>query len=99
MIWHIGYDASGQVSHGAAERPDCHGAFVDLRNVFTRGAPDWKQGGSKAYMSEHGDIALKWADGRDSGAHVTVSPHKPTDPILQISGAAAVSMANAEARR
>jgi M6 family metalloprotease-like protein len=99
VIWHIGYDASGQVSHGPAERPDCHGAFVDLRNVFTRGAPDWKQGGSKAYTSEQGEIALKWADGRDSGVHVTVSPYKPSDPILQVDVTAPSTMAHAETRR
>jgi M6 family metalloprotease-like protein len=99
VIWHIGYDASGQVSHGPAERPDCHGAFVDLHNVYTRGAPDWRQGGSKAYTSEHGEIALKWADGRDSGVHVTVAPHKPTDPIIEISFTAVGAMLHAEAKR
>jgi M6 family metalloprotease-like protein len=99
VIWQIGYDASGQVSHGPADRPDCHGAFVDLHNVYSRGAPDWRQGGNKAYTSEHGEIVLKWADGRDSGVHVTVAPHKPTDPVLQISVTAAGAMLHAEAKR
>jgi M6 family metalloprotease-like protein len=99
IIWHIAYEPSGQPSHGPAERPDCHGAFVDLRNVYTRGAPDWQQGGSKAYTAEHGEITLKWANGSDSGVHVTVAPHKPTDPILEISVTAGGAMVHAEVRR
>jgi hypothetical protein len=53
--------------------------------MFVRGGPDWQQGVSRAYTSANGDIALKWMDGRDSGVRVRVAPHKPSDPIIDIS--------------
>ena len=53
--------------------------------MFSRGAPDWKQGGNKAYTSANGEIPLKWMDGKDSGVRVTVMPHKPSDPVIDVS--------------
>ena len=72
-------------THLSSERPDCKGAFVQVVSMFVRGAPDWQQGVSRAYTSANGDIALKWMDGRDSGVRVRVAPHKPSDPIIDIS--------------
>jgi M6 family metalloprotease-like protein len=84
VIWHIVND---HIGHAAvrSERPDCHGAFPSIPSVFARGAPDWKQGGNKAYTSANGEIPLKWMDGKDSGVRVTVMPHKPSDPVIDVS--------------
>jgi M6 family metalloprotease-like protein len=98
VIWHILYDAFGRPSRGPSERVDCHGVKVDLYNVYARGAPDWHQGGNKAYTADHGEIAFKWANGNDAGFHVTVASHRPGDQLLDISWATQASMVRAEAR-
>jgi M6 family metalloprotease-like protein len=85
VIWHVLHAAGGMPTHLTSERPDCKGAFVQVVSMFVRGAPDWQQGASRAYTSANGDIALKWMDGRDSGVRVRVAPHKPSDPVIDIS--------------
>jgi M6 family metalloprotease-like protein len=95
VIWHVVHDQAGHLAMLPSERPDCHGAFPNIRPVFTRAAPDWKLGGTNAYTSANGDIVLKWMGGRDSGMRVTVGPHKPTDPIIDVSWTAAATRAGA----
>jgi M6 family metalloprotease-like protein len=85
VVWHVAYGAGGMPTHLPSERPDCKGATVQVISTFVRGAPDWQQGVSKAYTSAHGDITLKWMDGNDSGVRMRVEPHKPADPVIDIS--------------
>jgi hypothetical protein len=85
VIWHAAYGANSSPTHLSSERKDCKGAFVQVISVFVRGAPDWLQGLSRAYTSANGGIALKWMNGADSGVRVRVAPHKPSDPVIEVS--------------
>jgi M6 family metalloprotease-like protein len=85
VIWHVAYGANNNPTRLTSERQNCKGAFVEVVAVFVRGAPDWQQGVSKAYTSAHGDVALKWMNGADSGVRLRVSPHKPSDAVIEVS--------------
>lgn len=91
VIWHIAYDRDRHVMDVTSERKNCHDEFVKVVSMFSRGAPDWKQGGSAAYTSAHGEIPLKWMNGQDSGVRVMVAPHKPADAFIEISWSAPVA--------
>jgi M6 family metalloprotease-like protein len=84
VIWHIAYDRNGKPLEGGHYK-NCSGKPVPVINISTRGAPDWKAGGSKAYAAADGDIKLKWLNGAESGLTVRVAPHKPSDPTIEVS--------------
>jgi M6 family metalloprotease-like protein len=85
VIWQVSYGANMNPVQLRSERQNCKSEFVKVLSVFARGAPDWRQGGNKAYTSASGEIALKWMDDTDSGVRVRVAPHKPNDPAIDIS--------------
>jgi hypothetical protein len=98
VIWHIAYDGDRHVTHITSERKNCKDEFVKVVSMFTRGAPDWKQGGNSAYTSAHGEIPLKWMNGQDSGVRVTVAPHKATDTVIEVSWSAPAATQTAGVR-
>jgi hypothetical protein len=92
IIWHIAYTAEGKPAKFVSERADCKGAFLPISSVVVRGAPDWQQGGRKAWTSANSEIALRWLNQEDSGVRVTVSPHKQSDPLIEVSWTAPVGV-------
>jgi hypothetical protein len=85
VIWHVAYGPDGRPLVRKSEQPTCDSKYPDIRVIFTRGAPDFRQGGNRAYTSAHGEIVFKWLDGRDSGLRVRVAPHTAEDPVLNVS--------------
>jgi hypothetical protein len=88
VIWHVAYDHHGLIMEQTSERKNCHDELVKVPTMYARGAPDWRQGGSKAYTSADGEIAFKWMNGQDTGIRVMVAPHKPADATITINWSA-----------
>jgi M6 family metalloprotease-like protein len=93
VIWHVTNAANGQPSRLPSERKNCKGQTVEVASVFIRGAPDWQQGVGRAWTSANGEIALRWMDKKDTGVRIRVAPHRPSDPILEVSWTAATPAA------
>jgi M6 family metalloprotease-like protein len=87
IIWHVLYDRPGHLAVRPSERPDCQGKFPTIPYMVARGAPNWQQGGNKAWTSANGEIAIKWADGRNAGTSLTVAAHKSSDPAIEVAWA------------
>jgi hypothetical protein len=85
VIWHVAYAGNGQPARLTSERKNCKGEFVQVASMFVRGAPDWQQGVSKAWTSTNGDIALMWMSHQDTGVRLKIAPHKPSDPMIEVS--------------
>jgi M6 family metalloprotease-like protein len=98
VIWHVAYAPDGQPARHPSERKNCKGQTVQVVSVFVRGAPDWQQGVGRAWTSANGDIAAKWMDQKDSGVRITVAPHKPSDPVIDVSWTTAAAQAAPPAR-
>lgn len=84
VIWHIAYDRSGNPAQDGV-RKNCVGKPDTFTVVYSRGAPDWKAGGNKAYTSADGVIQFKWRNGKDVGLNMIVAAHKPSDATLEVS--------------
>jgi hypothetical protein len=58
---------------------------LPVQTLFVRGAPDWQLGSSRAYAGSNGPVTLKWMDGTDAGAQVTVAQHGALDWAIEVS--------------
>jgi M6 family metalloprotease-like protein len=85
MIWHVLLNNAKRLFLLPADRKNCKDEFVPVWSLNLRGAPDWQIGVPRAYKAFHGQIALKWMSGDDSGVRITVAAHKPADPVIEVS--------------